>query len=108
MCSAMLSIKTTINVVIATFMVAELTGIAISVSFLLVLILVTLELSLASPGTTSAWTIMFSTLLLPTSYVGLFSAYRLLVANYGAGCSETYSMLEEVETAHKLGGIKPS
>ncbi len=54
MCSAMLSIKTTINVVIATLMVAELTGIAITTSFLLVLVLVTLELSLISPGTTSA------------------------------------------------------
>lgn len=109
MCSAMLSIKTTINVIIATFMVAELTEMAISMPFLLVLILVTLELSLASPGTTSAWTIMFTTLLLPTSYVGLFSAYRLLVANYGAGCSETYVMLEEIEAAHKLDGInKPA
>ena len=106
MCSAMLSPKTTINVVIATFMVAEMTGVEISLSFLFVLILVTLELSIASPGTTSAWTIMFATLMLPTSYVGLFTVYRLLTANYGAGCTETYVILEEVEAAHKLNGIK--
>ena len=106
MCSAMLSPKTAINVVIATFMVAEMTGVAISASFLFVLILVTLELSLASPGTTSAWAIMFSTLMLPTDYVGLFSVYRLLTTNFGAGCTEAYVMLEEAEAAHKLDGIK--
>ena len=65
----------------------------------------TLELSLASPGTTSAWAIMFETLALPTSYVGLFSAYRLLTTNYGAAVTEAYSMLEEVEAAHKLGAV---
>ena len=103
--SAMLSPKTTINVVIATLMVAELTGIAMSTSFLTVLILVTLELSIASPGTTSAWTIMFETLSMPTSYVGLFTVYRLLCNNYSAACTEAYFMLEEVEAAYKLDGI---
>ena len=106
MCSAMLSPKTAINVVIATFMVAEMTGVAISTSFLFVLILVTLELSLASPGTTSAWAIMFATLMLPTEYVGLFTVYRLLTTNFGAGCTEAYVILEEVEAAYKLDGIR--
>ena len=106
MCSAMLSPKTTINVVIATLMVAELAGVSVSLSFLLVLILVTLELSIASPGTTSAWTIMFSTLSLPVSYVGLFTVYRMFTANYGTACTEAYDMLEELEAAYKLGGIK--
>ena len=106
MCCAMLSPKTAINVVIATFMVAEMTGVAISTSFLFVLILVTLELSMASPGTNSAWTIVFATLSLPTEYVGLFTVYRLLTANFGAGCTEAYLMLEEVEAAYRLNGIK--
>ena len=48
---------------------------------------------------------MFETLAMPTSYVGLFTAYRLLTNNYVSGCSEAYYMLEEVEAAHKLGGI---
>ena len=108
MCSAMLSPKTTINVVIATFMVAELTGVAISTSFLFVLILVTLELSIASPGTTSSWAIVFSTLMLPTDYVGLFTVYRLLAENFGAACTEAYVVLEEVEAAYKLDGLKGS
>lgn len=48
---------------------------------------------------------MFETLALPTSYVGLFTAYRLLTTNFGAAVTEAYSMLEEVEAAHKQGGI---
>lgn len=103
--SAMLSPKTTINVVIATFMVAELTGIAVTNSFILVLILVTLELSMASPGTTSAWAIMFATLSLPTSYVGFFTVYRMFTNNYTNACAEAYYMFEEVEVAYKLDGI---
>ena len=47
----MMSARTTINVVTAAFMVAEMSGVAVTTSFLLVLILV----SLASPGTTGAW-----------------------------------------------------
>lgn len=104
--TAILSPKTTINLVIATFMAAQITGTPISNTFMIALIIVTLELSLASPDTTSAWAIMFETLALPTSYVGLFAAYRLLTANYGAAVTEAYSMLEEVEAAHKLGGVK--
>ncbi len=106
MCSAMLSTKTAINVVIAVFMVAEMTGVAVSASFLLVLVLVTLELSIASPGTTSALTIIFATLSMPTDYVGLFTVYRLLINNFSAGCSEAYAMLEQVEAAYKLDGIQ--
>ena len=106
MCSAMLSPKTTIYLVIATLMVAEMTGMAVTTSFLLVLIIVTLELSIASPGTTSAWTIMFETLGMPTSYVGLFTVYRMFTINYGTACSMTYNILEELEAAHKLNGMK--
>ena len=105
MCSAMLSPGTTIYLVIATFMMAQITGIAVTNSFIMVVVLVTLELSMASPGTSSAWTIMFETLAMPTSYVGLFTAYKLLTNNYGAGCSEAYYMLEEIEAAYKLDGI---
>ena len=66
----------------------------------------TLELSLASPGTTSAWTIVFESLALPTGYVGLLTAYRLFVENYSAASTVTYNMMEEYETAYKLNGMK--
>lgn len=105
MCSAMLSPKTTINVVIATLMVAEMTGMAVTNSFILALVLVSLELSLASPGTTSAWTIMFQTLSMPVHYVGYFAVYRIFTNNYSAACTMAYDVLEEVEAAHKLNGI---
>ncbi|MBR4574304.1 MAG: cation:dicarboxylase symporter family transporter [Lachnospiraceae bacterium] len=108
MCNAMLSPKTTVNVVIAVFMMAVITGTPVSPIFLVVLIIVTLELSIASPGTASAWTIIFGTFGMPTSYVGLFTAYRLLTVNYSAACTQAYYMLEEVEAAHKLGAIKES
>lgn len=109
MCVAVFSPKTTINVILATFMVAQMTGIAITDSFILVLVLVTLELSLASPGTTSAWAIMFATLSMPAIYVGFFTVYRMFTNNYCAACTIAYDMFEEVEAAHKLGRFeKPS
>ncbi len=49
---------------------------------------------------------MFETLSMPTGYVGLFTIYRMFTANFGAGCTEVYMFMEEVEAAHKLGGIK--
>lgn len=106
MCTAMLSPKTTVNVVVATFMTAAMTGTPLSPTFLVVLIIVTLELSIASPDTASAWTIVFGTFGMSTGYVGLFTAYRLLTLNYSAACTEAYYILEEVEAAHKLGGIR--
>ena len=106
MCTSMLSSKTTVNVVVAAFMMAAITGTPVSHTFLAILIIVTLELSIASPGTASAWTIIFGTLGMPTSYVGLFTAYRLLTVNYSAACTEAYYILEEIEAAHKLGGVE--
>lgn len=107
MCSAMLSPKTTICLVLATCMAAQATGLMISESFILVMALVTLELSLANPGLTSSIVIMFETLGMPMSYVGLFSAYRLLTENYVSAVVEAYCILEEVEAAHKLNKVNP-
>ena len=103
MSTAMLSPKTAINVVISAFMAAQLENIPVSIGFLLVLILVTVELSTASPGISAACTAMLTALGLPVSYVGLFTTYRLLTDNYGAACCISYNVLEEVEIAHKLG-----
>lgn len=94
--AAMLNPKTTVNVVIACFMAAHITGMTVTTSFLAVLILVVVELSIACPGTAAAWTIMFETLSMPTGYVGLFSICRMFTANYGAGCVEAYMFMEEV------------
>ena len=104
--AAMLSPGTTVNIVVGTFMLAEIAGVSISASFLAVLIILTFELSIASPGTEAAWTIVFETLALPASYVGIFSAYRLFTRNYHMGVVEAYCLLEETESAYKLGGIR--
>ena len=50
---------------------------------------------------------MFETLGLPMSFVGLFSAYRLLTENYVAAVVEAYCMLEQIEAAHKLNKVNP-
>ena len=77
----------------------------VSYGFLLVLIITTLELSIASPGIPAACTVVLRSLGLPIDYVGLITTYRLLTDNYGAACSISYSVLEEFELSHKLGEI---
>lgn len=76
MSHAMFKPRTTIHLVIPPFLIAKTTGMPISQSFLLVLILTVLELSVASSGITSAWTILFASLGLPMEYVGSTSSTR--------------------------------
>jgi hypothetical protein len=57
----MLSPKTAINVVISAFMAAQLENVPVSIGFLLVLVLVTVELSTASPGISTAYSAMRGT-----------------------------------------------
>ena len=106
LCSSMLSLATTVNLIVATFMLAQITGVPMSATLLAALVIVTFELSIASPGTTAAWAIMFSTLGLPTSYVGIFTAYKLLTTNYYAAVLEAYDMLELTESAYKMDAIE--
>ena len=104
--SAMLSPKTAVNVVIGAFMAAQLENVPVSSTFLVVLIIMATELSTASPGIPAACTAVLKSLGLPVEYVGLISTYRLLTDNYGAACSTSYNILEEIEIAHKLGEIQ--
>ena len=106
MCMAMLSIKTTVYLILGTLMAAQMSGVGITASFMFVLILVTLELSLASPGAAACWTIMFEVLGMSTDYVGLFSVYRAFTENYCTAGTMAYSMFELLEASHKLGGRK--
>lgn len=106
MYDAMFGIKTTVYLILGTLLAAEFGGTALTTSFLFIMLFVTLELSLASPGTTSSWTIMFEILGMSTDYVGLFAVYRTFTDNFSTAATITYSMLEQVEAAHKLGGMK--
>ena len=49
---------------------------------------------------------MLTALGLPVSYVGLFTSYRLLTDNFGAACSVSYNVLEEIEISRKLGEVQ--
>lgn len=100
---AMLSVKTTVHLVIPPFLILKYTALPITPSFLLVLIILTLEMSFASPGINSAWVILFASLALPSEYVGIFAVYKMLTTNYGSSCSMLYSALEQIELSDALG-----
>ena len=106
MSTAMLSPKTAVNVVIASFMAAQMEAMPVSYAFIMILVIVTLELSTASPGIPAACAAVLKSFGLPIEYVGLISTYRLLTDNYGAACCISYNILEEIEVSHKLGEIE--
>ena len=106
MSTAMLALKTTVNVVVATMMMTEILGLPISLSFLFVLTILATEMSLASPGTVGSWVIAFNAFSISTDYVGLFTAYRLFTINYATAVNIAYNSLELVEAAHKMGELE--
>jgi len=105
MSHAMFKPRTTIHLVIPLFLIAKTTGMPISQSFLLVLILTVLELSVASSGITSAWTILFEALGLPMEYVGLYVIYKVFTTNVACGGCEFYYILEQIEASCVLDTI---
>ncbi len=106
--TAMMALKTTVNVILATVMMLYLEGLPLSLSFLFVLIILTVEMSLASPGTVGSWVIAFEAFSMPTSYVGLFSTYRVFTANYATAVVVAYEMLEQTEAAYKMNALNPA
>jgi hypothetical protein len=57
------------------------------------------ELSMASSGLTTGWTIMFSSLGMSADYVGFFSVAGVFVRNASAALCVTFRMLEQAEAA---------
>lgn len=104
---AMLSPATTVAYVLAPFFVAELTGTPASVSFLVILFIMTVQLSMASPGRTAGWTLLFGALSLPVEYIGAFSAFSIFVKNAAAAFATAFCVLESFEAAHSLGMVRP-
>jgi len=105
MSHAMFKPRTTIHLVIPPFLIAKAMGMPISQSFLLVLILTVLELSIASSGITAAWTILFAALGLPLEYVGLYVIYKVFTTNIACGGCEFYYILEQIEASCVLDTI---
>ena len=55
--------------------------------------------------TAGSWVIAFEAFSIPTSYVGLFSTYRILTKNYATAAVIGYNMCEQVELAYKMDAI---
>ena len=98
----MLKPSSTITFVLGSFFVAEITGTPASLNFLVILFILTVQLSLASPGLTPGLTLLFEALTLPTEYVGLFSAYGIFIKNAASSYGIAYRMLEGIEAAQEL------
>ncbi len=96
---AMLNPTMVISIVVPAFFAASAAGVPVSSSFLLVLFLLTVQLSLASTGTISSWVIVFTQLGLPMSFVGVFSASRIVIKNFTAAFSVLFLSLEQIDAA---------
>ena len=102
----MLMPSVTIAFVVSTFFVAGISGVSASFSFLLVLALNTVLLSLASPGLTPGTVIILESLGLDAGYAGVFSAYRIFTKNVSAAFNIAYKMLEQLEAAGVTDNIR--
>ena len=108
MSHAMFKPRTTIHLVIPPFLIAKAMGMPISQTFLFVLIIMVLELSIASSGITGAWTILFAALGLHMEYVGLYVIYKVFTTNIACGGCEFYYTLEQIEASCVLETIDRS
>ena len=94
-----------ISFVLAPFFVAEITGTPISVNFIFILLILSVQLSLAYPGIVAGNTIIFSAVGLSTDYVGMFSAYNVFIKNASAAFGITFRLLEITETDYDTDNI---
>ena len=108
MSHAMFKPRTTIHLVIPPFLIARAMGMPLSQTFLVVLIITVLELSVASSGITGAWTILFAALGLPLEYVGLYVIYKVFTTNIACGGCIFYYTLEQIEASCVLDTIDRS
>lgn len=105
MSQAMLNPRSTLMLIIPPFLILKDMGMPITGSFLFLLITLVLELSIANPGTTGGWTILFASLAFPNDYVGMFMTYKLACANYEAAYGAMQAGLEQIEVAYRCGAI---
>ncbi len=106
--NGMLDASSTMFFVLAPFFVAELTGMHISVAFLFIVLLLAVELSMANPGLTAGYTIIFQALSMSAEHVGMFSAFSVVIRNFSAAICMAYRILEHIEVAWKTGHIDMS
>ena len=102
----LLSPARTISLVLSVFFIADMAGLTIDVAMLIVMVIMVVQLSLASTGAIPSTTVILETLRLPTDSIGLFSAFEVLTRNAGAAYDITYSMLEQLDAARETGKMK--
>lgn len=102
---AMLAPVGPIYYVLAAFFIAEITGTPVSVQFFFILLILSVQLSLAYPGITAGNTIIFTALGLSTDFVGLFSVYSVFIKNASAAYGMLFRSLESTEAAYKTKNI---
>ncbi len=105
MSHAMLNPRQTISMLIPPILILKYMEMPISTSFLIIFILLLIELSIANPGTTGAWTILLASLALPSEYVGTFMLYRLFTANFNAAYGALEAGLEQIDAASAFGAV---
>lgn len=96
---AMLYPFATICCVVSAFFVAQMVGMAVSASFMIVLFILAVQLSLACPGLTGSMVIVFGQLGLPVDYVGVFNACRIITEKIAQFFSSAIVVLEELDAA---------
>ena len=104
----LLSPARTISVVLSVFFIADMTGMTVDIAVILIMIIMAVQLSLASSGTVASVTVTLETLKMPSDMVGLFSAFEVFTRNAGAAYDITYSMLEQYDAARETRKINSS
>ena len=105
MSQALLNPKLTINLVIPPILILKMLGEPISLSFMIIMILLVFELSIANPGTTAGWTILFSSLAFPAEFAGTFMMYKLFTANFVTAYGAMERGLEQIEAADRFESL---
>ena len=93
--------------VMAPFLVASITGTPVSKSFILILLIMAVEISMASLGQTAGHTAVFKALGMSADYVGMFTVFNIVLKNFSAACTMAYRILEHIEIAYKTDHIDP-
>ncbi len=105
---AMLNPTTAVTCVASAFCAAKMSGVSVSVPFLVVLLLLSVQVSIASPGLTSSLVIIFGQLGLSPDYVGIFTTCKIVTRKIAALFSAYSALLEELNVAFREKAVDES
>ncbi|MDO4797866.1 MAG: cation:dicarboxylase symporter family transporter [Coriobacteriales bacterium] len=87
----LLSPARTISLVLSVFFIADMSGMTVDFAVLLIMLIMVVQMSLASSGTVPSATVILKTIKLPADAVGLFGAFEIFTRNAAAAYDVTYS-----------------